>query len=193
MLNGIDPTVSGLHRIAGVDWLFCEEEQFSSSTTLQLVDLEGLPGDNTVGPLNTRSMTDIRHQVRERAPPNRRGKFLVENRPNNRHHKMGKQFAKPPGQIAGEYSRDYPRITPAEGEERRYAHQESLNGYNLFAAYYPQEMKLGRILIVASSNYLYTPRPLFWPDVVFLSQAVVIAIRVQRVVNVDPEVVIIAG
>ena len=61
-------------------------------------------------------------------------------------------------------------------------------------------MKLGRILIVASSNYLYTPRPLFWPDLIFLTapnldwgQAVVIAISVQRVVNVDSEVVIIAG
>ena len=66
MLNGVDPTVSGLHRIAGVGWLFSEEEQFSSSTALQLVDLEGLPGDNTVGPLNTRSMTDVRHQVPEK-------------------------------------------------------------------------------------------------------------------------------
>ena len=54
MLNGVDPIVSGLYRIPGVDWLLAEEEQFSSATTLQLADLEGLLGDNTMGPLNTR-------------------------------------------------------------------------------------------------------------------------------------------
>ena len=97
-----------------------------------------------MGPLNTRSLTDVRHQVRERAPPNRRGKFLVENRLNNRHHRMGMQFAKPPGQTAGEFSRDYHRITPVEGDERRYAHLESSKGDSLFAAYDPQEMKLGK-------------------------------------------------
>ena len=43
MLNGHDTTVSGLYRIAGVDWFSAEEEQFSSVTTLLLADLEGLP------------------------------------------------------------------------------------------------------------------------------------------------------
>ena len=87
-----------------------------------------------------------------------------------------------------------------EGVERRYAHLESPKGDNLFAAYDPREMKLGRFLIVASSDYLYTPRSLFWPDVIFLTalnfdwgQTVGILISVQRVVNVDPEVVIKAG
>ena len=41
-LNGVDPTVSGLYRTADVDWLLAEEEQLSSATTLQLVDLEDL-------------------------------------------------------------------------------------------------------------------------------------------------------
>ena len=64
--------------------------------------------------------------------------------------------------------------------------------------YEPQEMKLGKILIVASFDYLYTPRSLFWPDVIFLTvpnldwgQAVGMAISVQKVVKVDPEMVII--
>ena len=80
-LNGHDPTVSGLYRIAGVNWLLAEEEQFSCTTTLRLVDLEGLPRDNTMGPLNTKSLTDARHQVRKRAQPNPIGNFLVENKP----------------------------------------------------------------------------------------------------------------
>ena len=53
MLNGHDPTVSGLYRIAGADWLLAEEEQFSSAATLRLVDLEGLPRDTTMGSPNT--------------------------------------------------------------------------------------------------------------------------------------------
>ena len=83
MLNGHDPTVSGLYLIAGVDWLLAEEEQFSSATKLRLADLEGSSRDNTVGPLSTRSLTAVRNQVRERAPPNRKGKFLTETKPNN--------------------------------------------------------------------------------------------------------------
>ena len=93
MLNGVDPTVSVLYRIAGVDRLLADEVHISSATTLQLVDLEGLPGDNTMGPLNTRSMTGVRHQVRQRASPNRRGKFLVENRPKTGITKWGSSSA----------------------------------------------------------------------------------------------------
>ena len=48
MLNGHDPTVSGLYRISAVEWLLAEEEQFSSATTLRLADLEVLPRDNTM-------------------------------------------------------------------------------------------------------------------------------------------------
>ena len=87
-----------------------------------------------------------------------------------------------------------------EGDERRYAHLEPPKRDSLFAAYNPQELKMGRNLIVASSDYLYKPRSLFWPDVIFLTapnlvwgQAVGMAINMQRVVNMDPEVVIIAG
>ena len=83
------------------------------------------------------------------------------------------------------------------GDERRYAHLKSPKGDSLFAAYDPREMK---ILIVASSDYLYTSRSLFLPVVIFLTapnldwgQAVGMAISVRRVVKVDPEVVIKAG
>ena len=56
-----------------------------------------------------------------------------------------------------------------KGDERRYAHLESPKGDSLFVAYDPQEMKLGKVLIVASSDYLYTPRSLFGLDVIFLT------------------------
>ena len=60
MIGGESPTMSRLYRIPGVDWLLAEQEQFSSTTTLRHADLNGLPQDNTFGPLNTRSLTDVR-------------------------------------------------------------------------------------------------------------------------------------
>ena len=60
MSGGEGPTVSRFYRIPGMDWLLAEQEQFSSATTLKYVDLNGLPQDNTFGPLNIRSLTDVR-------------------------------------------------------------------------------------------------------------------------------------
>ena len=78
MMGGIGPTVSGIYRIPGVDWLIAEQEQFSSATTLRFVDLDGLTQDNTFGPFNTRSLTDrLRRRARELTPPSHRGKFLT--------------------------------------------------------------------------------------------------------------------
>ena len=98
MIGGEGPTVSRLYRIPGVDWLVAGQEQISSTTTLRYVDLNELPQDNTLGPLNNRSLTDVRRRARELTPPARKNKFLAENKPNNKHHKMYRQFAKPPGQ-----------------------------------------------------------------------------------------------
>ena len=161
VIGGESPTVSRLYRIPGVDWLLAEQEQFSSTTTLRHADLNGLPQENTFGPLNTRSLTDVRQRARELTPPARKGKFQAENKPNNKHHKMYRQFAKPPGQTPGEYSRNYPRTTTVDGDDKRYGKLEAPIGDGLFAAYDPLEMKAAKYLIVASSDYLYTPRSLF--------------------------------
>ena len=200
MTGGENPTVSRLYRIPGVDWLLAEQEKFSSSTSLQHVDLNGLPHDNTFGPLNTRSLTDVRDRTRERTPPARKGKFQTDNKPSNKHHKMYRQFAKPPGQTPGEYSRDYPRTTTVVGDDRRYENLKAPIGDGLFAAYDPLDMKAAKYLIVASSDYLYTPRSLFWPDVVFLTapkldwgQAIGMMISVRRVVSMEPQVIVVAG
>ena len=102
MIGGEGPTVSRLYRIPGVDWLLVGQQQFSSATTLRYVDLNGLPQDNTFGPLNTRSLTDVCRRARELTPPARKGNFLADNKPNNKHHKMYRQFAKPAGKAPGE-------------------------------------------------------------------------------------------
>ena len=200
MIGGESPTVSRLYRIPGVDWLLAEQEQFSSTTTLRHADLNGLPQDNTFGPLNTRSLTDVRQRARELTPPARKGKFQAENKPNKKHHKMYRQFAKPPGQTPGEYSEDYPRTTTVDGDDKRYGKLKAPIGDGLFAAYDPLEMKAAKYLIVASSDYLYTPRSLFWPDVIFLTapkldwgQAIGMMISVRRVVSMEPQVIVVAG
>ena len=61
-------------------------------------------------------------------------------------------------------------------------------------------MKAAKYLIVASSYYLYTPRSLFWPDVIFLTapkldwgQAIGMMISVRRVVSMEPQVIVVAG
>ena len=63
MIGGEGPTVSRLYRIPGVDWLLAEQEQFSSTTTLQHADQNGLPQDNTFGPLDIRSLLDVRRRA----------------------------------------------------------------------------------------------------------------------------------
>ena len=185
MIGGESPTVSRQYRIPGVDWLLAEQEQFSSTTTIRHADLNGLPQDNTFGPLNTRSLTDVRQRARELTPPARKGKFQAENKPNNKHHKMYRQFAKPPGQTPGEYSRDYPRTTTVDGDDKRYGKLKAPIGDGLFAAV---------------SDYLYTPRSLFWPDVIFLTapkldwgQAIGMMISVRRVVSMEPHLIVVAG
>ena len=200
MIGGDGPTVTSLYRIPGVDWLLVEQEQFSSATTLRFVDLDGLPQDNTFGPLNTRSLTDVRRRARELTPPARKGKFLAENKPNNKHHKMYRQFSKPPGQAPGEYSRDYPRATSVEGDDRRYEGLKAPVGDSLFGAYDPLDIKEAKYLIIASSDYLYTPRSLFWPDVIFLTapklgwgQSAGMTISVRRTISMEPQVIVIAG
>ena len=169
MIGRDGPTVTRLYRIPGVDWLMVEQEQFSSATTLRFVDLDGLPQDITFGPLNTRSLTDVRRRARELTPPARKGKFQAENKPNNKHHKKYRQFSKPPGQAPGEYSREYPRATSVEGGDSSYEGLKAPVGDSLFAAYDPLDIKEAKYLIIASSDYIYTPRSLFWPDVIFLT------------------------
>ena len=142
MIGGEGPTVSRLYRKPGVDWLLAGQEQFSSATTLRYVNLNGLTQDNTFGSLNTRSLTDVRRRARELTLLARKGKFLAENKPNNKHRKMYRQFAKPPGQAPGEYSRDYPRATSVEGDDKRFAGLMAPVGDSLFAAYDPLDMKV---------------------------------------------------
>ena len=61
-------------------------------------------------------------------------------------------------------------------------------------------MKAAKYLIVASSDYLYTSRSLFWPDVIFLTtlkldwgQSIGMMVSVLRVASMEPQVIVVAG
>ena len=56
-----------------------------------------------------------------------------------------------------------------KGDDKRYAGLKTPMGDSLFAAYDPLDIMAAKYLIVASSHYLYTPRSIFWPDVIFLT------------------------
>ena len=83
---------------------------------------------------------------------------------------------------------------------RRRRQEKAPVGDSLFAAYDPLDMKAAKYPIVASSDYLYTPRSLFWPDVIFLAapkldwgQAAGMMISVRKVVSMEPQVIVFAG
>ena len=60
MLNGATLSIGRLYSITGVDWLIAASIKFSSTTTLRFADLEGLPSNNTMGPVNARPLQDVR-------------------------------------------------------------------------------------------------------------------------------------
>ena len=114
---------------------------------------------------------------------------------------MYRQFSKQPSQAPREYSRDYPRATSVEGDDRRYAGLKAPVGDSLFAAYDSLNIKAAKYLMVANSDYHYTPCSLFWwPDVIFLTapkldwgQSVGMTISVCRTISMDPQMIVIAG
>ena len=59
MLNGARLSVSRRYSTTGVDWLIAASINFSSTTALRFADLEGLPPNNTMGPVNARPLLDV--------------------------------------------------------------------------------------------------------------------------------------
>ena len=70
----------------------------------------------------------------------------------------------------------------------------------IFAAYDKAEMRKAKIMIVANSEFVYTSKSLFWPDVIMLAavdldllQSVSLAIGVQRQMDMNPITIVLAG
>ena len=102
-----------LYSITGVDWLTAGGIDFSSTTALRFADLEGLPSNNTMGPVNARSLQDVKLNHDERNRDVRPGRFLTTRAPIGQHVKMFRQVKAPPGHVK---ERAYPKQVNQEGD-----------------------------------------------------------------------------
>ena len=117
MLNGARLSVCRLYSITGVDWLIAAGINFSSTTALRFADLEGLPSNNTMGPVNARPLQDLRLNHNEGNREERPGRFLVPRAPIGQHVKMFRQLSSPPGHVK---DRIYPKQVSKDGDVQRY-------------------------------------------------------------------------
>ena len=88
-----------------------------------------------------------------------------------------------------------------EGDVQRYGGLKAIKkDETIFAAYDKAEMRKAKIMVVASSDFVYTSKSLFWPDVIMLAavdldlmQSVSMAIGVQRQTETNPITIVFAG
>ena len=66
VLSGARLSVNGLYSITGVDSLIAAGINFNSTSALRFADLEGLPSNNTMGPVNARPLQDVKLNHDER-------------------------------------------------------------------------------------------------------------------------------
>ena len=198
MLNGARLSVSRLYSITGVDWLIAASMNFSSTTALRFADLEGLPSNNTMGPVNARPLQDVRLNHDEGNREERPGRFLTTREPIGQHVKMFRQLTTPPGHVK---ERIYPKLVNQEGDVQRYGGLKAIKtDETIFAAYDKAEIRKAKVMIVAKLEFVYTSKSLFLPDVIMLAavdldllQSVSLAIGVQKQTDMNPITIVIAG
>ena len=108
------------------------------------------------------------------------------------------QIKAAPGHVK---ERAYPKQMNQEGDVQRYGGMEAIKKDETnFPAYGKAEMRKAKIMIVASSDFVYTSKSLFWPDVILLAavnldlrQSVSMAIGVQRQTEMNPITIVFSG
>ena len=198
MLSGATLSVSRLYSITGVDWLIAASINFSSTTALRFADLEGLPFNNTMGPVNARPLQDVRLNHDEGNREERPGRFLTTSAPIGQHVKIFRQLTTPPGHVK---ERVYPKLVNQDGDAQRYGGLKAIKkDETIFAAYDKAEMRKAKIMVVANSEFVHTSKSLFWPDVIMLAavdldlqQLISLAIGVQRQTDMNPITIVFAG
>ena len=158
MLNGTGLSVNWLYSIVGVDWLIAAGINFSSTTALQFADLEGLPSNNIMGPMNNRPLQDVRMNHSEGNREERPGRFLTTRETIRQHVKMFKQVQAPPSHVK---ERAYPKQVAHEGDVERYGELKIRKDEIIFAAYDKVEMRKAKVLVVANSDFVIYPCPFF--------------------------------
>ena len=97
--------------------------------------------------------------------------------------------------------RIYPKLVNQGGDVQRYGGLKAIKkDETIFAAYDKAEMRKAKIMIVANSEFVYTSKSLFWPDVIMLAavdldllQSISLAIGVQRQTVMNPITIVFAG
>ena len=152
-------SVSRLYSITGVDWLIAASINFSSTTALRFADLEGLPSNNTMGPVNARPLQDVRLNHDEGNREERPGRFLTTRAPIGQHVKIFRQLTTPPGHVK---ERVYPKLVNQDGDAQRYGGLTAIKrDETIFTAYDKAEMRKAKIIVVANSEFVYTSKSLF--------------------------------
>ena len=111
---------------------------------------------------------------------------------------MFRQVKAPPGHVK---ERAYPKQVNQEGDVQSYGGLKAIKkDETIFAAYDKAEMRKAKIMIVANSDFVYTSKSVFCPDVIMLAavdldlkQSVSMAIGVQRQTDVNPITIVFAG
>ena len=181
-----------------MDWLIAAGINFNSTSALRFTDLEGLPSNNTMCPVNARLLQDVKLNHDEGNREERPGRFLTTMAPIGQLVKMFRQIKAPPGHVK---ERAYPKQVNQEGDVQRYGGLKAIKkDETIFAAYDKAEMRKAKIMIVASSDFVYTSKSLFWPDVIMLAvvdldlkQLVSMAIGVQLQTVMNPITIVFAG
>ena len=167
MLNGARLSVSRLYSITGVDWLIAAGINFNSTTALRFADLERLPSNNTMRPVNALPLQDVRLNRDEGNREERPGKFLITSAPIGQHVMMFMQLKTPPGHVK---ERVYPKQVNQEGDVQRYGGLKAImKDETILAAYYKAEIRKAKIMIVVNSQIVHNSKSLFWPDVIMLA------------------------
>ena len=106
-------------------------------------DLEGLPSNNTMGPVNARSLQDVKMNLGKGNREQRAGRFLTTRAPIGQHVKMFKQIGAPPFHVK---ERAYPKQVTQEGDVQRYGGMKiNKKDETIFAAYDKVEMRKANI------------------------------------------------
>ena len=105
--------------------------------------------------------------------------------PIGQHVKIFRQVKAPPGHVK---KRAYQKQVKQEGDIQRYGGLKAIKkDETIFAAYDKAEMRKAKIMVVASSDFVYTSKSPFWPDVIMLAavdidlmQSASMAMKIQR-------------
>ena len=151
-----------------------------------------------MGPVKARPLQDVKLNHDEGNREERPGRFLTTSAPIGQHVKMFRQVKAPPGHVK---ERAYPKQVNQEGDVQRYGALKAIKkDETIFAAYDKAELRKAKIMMVASSDFVYTSKSLFWPDVKMLAavdldlmQSVSMEIGVQRQTEMHQITIILAG